>query len=212
MGNNRRVGDDGRGGGNYDVCHARMSSSSSISEIDSTTSSSSPSSSPSSSSSSSSDEDCATTASTASASASAVAPPSVPPSSSSSSATPLLLATADPELDRLIRLEDGRQRSGLELIASENFVSGPVREALGSCLTNKYSEGQGEWRVAPCFFLFFFFGGGGGGGVVFFFFFLSVANIMSSDSPIPPAFVSFSGAHDASIMTTQPHTIREIGT
>jgi glycine hydroxymethyltransferase len=44
----------------------------------------------------------------------------------------------------LIRLEDGRQRTGLELIASENFVSGAVREALGSCLTNKYSEGQGE--------------------------------------------------------------------
>lgn len=41
-------------------------------------------------------------------------------------------------------LEDDRQRCGLELIASENFVSRAVKEALGSCLTNKYSEGQGE--------------------------------------------------------------------
>jgi glycine hydroxymethyltransferase len=33
-------------------------------------------------------------------------------------------------------------RKGIELIASENFTSQPVMEALGSCLTNKYSEGQ----------------------------------------------------------------------
>jgi hypothetical protein len=33
-------------------------------------------------------------------------------------------------------------RRGIELIASENFTSRPVMEALGSCLTNKYSEGQ----------------------------------------------------------------------
>lgn len=33
-------------------------------------------------------------------------------------------------------------RKGIELIASENFTSRPVMEALGSCLTNKYSEGQ----------------------------------------------------------------------
>lgn len=99
-----------------------MMSSSSLSEIDSTSS--------------------ASFSTTASAAAAAVAPPAaVPPSSSSSSP---LLAAADPELDMLIRLEDGRQRTGLELIASENFVSGAVREALGSCLTNKYSEGQGE--------------------------------------------------------------------
>lgn len=45
---------------------------------------------------------------------------------------------------RLVNLEDERQRYGLELIASENFVSRAVKEALGSCLTNKYSEGQGE--------------------------------------------------------------------
>lgn len=33
-------------------------------------------------------------------------------------------------------------RKGIELIASENFTSAPVMEALGSCMTNKYSEGQ----------------------------------------------------------------------
>ncbi len=33
-------------------------------------------------------------------------------------------------------------RKGIELIASENFTSMPVMEALGSCFTNKYSEGQ----------------------------------------------------------------------
>lgn len=41
----------------------------------------------------------------------------------------------------LIRKEDTRQREGLELIASENFVSNQVMEAMGSCLTNKYAEG-----------------------------------------------------------------------
>jgi len=54
------------------------------------------------------------------------------------------LADIDPELHRLIGLEDHRQRYGLELIASENFVSRAVKECLGSCLTNKYSEGLGE--------------------------------------------------------------------
>jgi len=52
------------------------------------------------------------------------------------------LASVDPELERLIGLEESRQKLGLELIASENFVSKSVKEALGSCLTNKYSEGQ----------------------------------------------------------------------
>ncbi len=41
----------------------------------------------------------------------------------------------------LIQAEDDRQRFGIELIASENFVSPSVLEALGSCLTNKYAEG-----------------------------------------------------------------------
>jgi glycine hydroxymethyltransferase len=48
----------------------------------------------------------------------------------------------DPQVADLIELEEARQRTGLELIASENFCSGAVRAALGSCLTNKYSEGQ----------------------------------------------------------------------
>ena len=41
----------------------------------------------------------------------------------------------------LIRREEERQRSGIELIASENFTSKAVLEAMGSCLTNKYAEG-----------------------------------------------------------------------
>ena len=40
-----------------------------------------------------------------------------------------------------IEKEEKRQREGLELIPSENIVSLAVREAMGSCLTNKYSEG-----------------------------------------------------------------------
>jgi glycine hydroxymethyltransferase len=41
---------------------------------------------------------------------------------------------------KLIQNEKQRQISGLEMIASENFTSRAVLEALGSCLTNKYSE------------------------------------------------------------------------
>jgi glycine hydroxymethyltransferase len=48
--------------------------------------------------------------------------------------------TADPIFD-LIDLEHQRQRDGLELIASENFTSAAVRQAVGSILTNKYAEG-----------------------------------------------------------------------
>jgi glycine hydroxymethyltransferase len=47
----------------------------------------------------------------------------------------------DKEIFSLIRKEMNRQRSGLELIASENFVSRQVMDAMGSCLTNKYAEG-----------------------------------------------------------------------
>lgn len=47
----------------------------------------------------------------------------------------------DEALFSLIALEDARQREGLELIASENFTSTAVREAVGSVLTNKYAEG-----------------------------------------------------------------------
>jgi len=51
------------------------------------------------------------------------------------------LKIADPEIYNLIKQEEDRQRNGLELIASENFTSRAVMEAVGSCLTNKYSEG-----------------------------------------------------------------------
>ncbi len=51
------------------------------------------------------------------------------------------LAEVDPEVARAIALETERQRSRLELIASENFVSRAVLEAQGSVLTNKYAEG-----------------------------------------------------------------------
>jgi glycine hydroxymethyltransferase len=51
------------------------------------------------------------------------------------------LAEADPQIAKLIRDETRRQVEGLELIASENFVSPAVLEALGSTLTNKYAEG-----------------------------------------------------------------------
>ncbi|MBV9884867.1 MAG: serine hydroxymethyltransferase [Sphingomonadaceae bacterium] len=51
------------------------------------------------------------------------------------------LAAADPEIADAIRLELGRQRDKIELIASENIVSRAVLEAQGSILTNKYAEG-----------------------------------------------------------------------
>eukprot|EP00494_Astrolonche_serrata_P030605 UN30873 len=51
------------------------------------------------------------------------------------------LREADPELYNIIKGEEERQRCGLELIASENFTSCAVMDAVGSVLTNKYSEG-----------------------------------------------------------------------
>src|ERR1700691_386173 len=51
------------------------------------------------------------------------------------------LPVTDPEIARLIRREIERQNCGLELIASENFVSPAVLEAMGSPLNNKYAEG-----------------------------------------------------------------------
>lgn len=56
------------------------------------------------------------------------------------------LADDDKEIMDLIRKEKERQKCGLELIASENFTSRAVMEALGSCLTNKYSEGYPNAR------------------------------------------------------------------
>ena len=51
------------------------------------------------------------------------------------------LTQTDPEIAALIAEETTRQSEGLELIASENFVSPAVLEAMGSSLTNKYAEG-----------------------------------------------------------------------
>lgn len=52
-----------------------------------------------------------------------------------------ILKNTDPELAAAIDSEVGRQRNKIELIASENFVSRAVMEAVGSPLTNKYAEG-----------------------------------------------------------------------
>ena len=51
------------------------------------------------------------------------------------------LARTDPEIAEAVRHETQRQGRQLEMIASENFVSEAVLEALGSVLTNKYAEG-----------------------------------------------------------------------
>src|ERR1700688_1844341 len=53
----------------------------------------------------------------------------------------LSLAQADPEVAAAIDHETLRQHEGLEMIASENFVSEAVLEAAGSIFTNKYAEG-----------------------------------------------------------------------
>lgn len=47
----------------------------------------------------------------------------------------------DTKIFELIEKEHQRQKNGIELIASENFVSDEVMQAMGSCLTNKYAEG-----------------------------------------------------------------------
>ncbi len=52
------------------------------------------------------------------------------------------LQQTDPEIFDLIKAEEKRQETDLEMIPSENFVSEAVKEAVGSVLMNKYSEGQ----------------------------------------------------------------------
>jgi len=47
----------------------------------------------------------------------------------------------DTQIFEIIEKERKRQLHGIELIASENFVSEQVMQAMGSCLTNKYAEG-----------------------------------------------------------------------
>ena len=64
------------------------------------------------------------------------------------------LMDVDPEIAKVIRLETERQASKLELIASENFVSEAVLEAMGSPLTNKYAEGYpGKRYYGGCEFV-----------------------------------------------------------
>ncbi len=52
----------------------------------------------------------------------------------------------DPELHKIISEEKDRQENEIEMIASENYVSKPVLEAMGTILTNKYSEGYPKKR------------------------------------------------------------------
>ncbi len=64
------------------------------------------------------------------------------------------LDAVDPEIARWIAAEARRQNEGLELIASENWVSRAVREAQGSVLTNKYAEGYpGKRYYGGCEFV-----------------------------------------------------------
>jgi glycine hydroxymethyltransferase len=56
------------------------------------------------------------------------------------------LKIADPEIYEIVMKELNRQEYGLELIASENFASPAVMEAMGSVLTNKYAEGYPKKR------------------------------------------------------------------
>jgi len=59
-----------------------------------------------------------------------------------------------PKLRRQIELEVNRQRNKIELIASENFVSKAVIEAMGTPLTNKYAEGYpGKRYYGGCEFV-----------------------------------------------------------
>ena len=64
------------------------------------------------------------------------------------------LEKVDPNIAEIIRLEERRQRSTIELIASENFTSAAVMEAVGSVLTNKYAEGlPGKRYYGGCEFV-----------------------------------------------------------
>src|SRR5690349_14970733 len=64
------------------------------------------------------------------------------------------LSAVDPEVAAAVRNEVQRQEEGLELIASENFVSHAVLEAAGTVLTNKYAEGYpGKRYYGGCEFV-----------------------------------------------------------
>ena len=65
-----------------------------------------------------------------------------------------LIRQADPQTAEAIELELNRQRTHIELIASENFVSPAVMAAMGTCLTNKYAEGYpGKRYYGGCEFV-----------------------------------------------------------
>jgi glycine hydroxymethyltransferase len=67
---------------------------------------------------------------------------------------PSSIRTTDPEIAAAIESEVRRQRDGLELIASENFVSSAVLQAVGTVLTNKYAEGYpGKRYYGGCEFV-----------------------------------------------------------
>jgi glycine hydroxymethyltransferase len=69
-------------------------------------------------------------------------------------ATMPMLSDYDPDVAAMIRREVERQRHGIELIASENFVSEAVMEAMGTPLTNKYAEGlPGKRYYGGCEFV-----------------------------------------------------------
>jgi glycine hydroxymethyltransferase len=64
------------------------------------------------------------------------------------------LESTDPEIAEIIRREERRQFEGIELIASENYVSAAVNEAMASVLTNKYAEGlPGKRYYGGCEFI-----------------------------------------------------------
>ncbi|MEO7453334.1 MAG: serine hydroxymethyltransferase, partial [Fimbriimonadales bacterium] len=65
-----------------------------------------------------------------------------------------ILAQTDPEVSTIIRKEETRQETNLELIASENIASKAVREAVGSVMTDKYAEGYpGKRYYGGCDFM-----------------------------------------------------------
>jgi glycine hydroxymethyltransferase len=69
-------------------------------------------------------------------------------------ARPGVLEDADPEIAHWIDREATRQTDSLEMIASENYTSAPVLEAMGSILTNKYAEGYpGKRYYGGCEFV-----------------------------------------------------------
>ena len=64
------------------------------------------------------------------------------------------LEATDPEIAEIIKREELRQFEGIELIASENYVSAAVAEAMANVMTNKYAEGlPGKRYYGGCEFV-----------------------------------------------------------